>query len=68
MLDAFDRALIVFTQSGLPLVSDPYGAVGDIGATREEVMAPHGDKLAQGHPAASGSFPITTSSAYPPTA
>ena len=49
MLDAFDRALIKATQSGLPLVSDPYGAVArDIGATREEVMARLTALLAQG--------------------
>ena len=39
-LDAIDRALIVATQSGLPLVARPYQLVGEqVGVTGEEVMA-----------------------------
>jgi DNA-binding Lrp family transcriptional regulator len=38
-LDAVDRALIVATQGGLPLVARPYQAIGDqIGITGEEVV------------------------------
>lgn len=49
MLDAFDRALIKATQTGLPLVSDPYGAIAaEIGATRDEVMTRLGALLASG--------------------
>ena len=39
-LDAIDRALIVATQGGLPLVARPYQLVGEqIGVSGEEVMA-----------------------------
>ena len=39
-LDAVDRALIVATQGGLPLVARPYHVVGEqIGIAAEEVMA-----------------------------
>ncbi|HRH15704.1 MAG TPA: Lrp/AsnC family transcriptional regulator, partial [Azonexus sp.] len=39
-LDAIDRALIVATQGGLPLVARPYQLVGEqVGVTGEEVMA-----------------------------
>lgn len=49
MLDAFDRALIKATQSGLPLDPDPYGALGQgLGASREVVMARLRELLAQG--------------------
>jgi DNA-binding Lrp family transcriptional regulator len=38
-LDALDRRIVVATQRGLPLVSDPYGAVAhDLDADRDEVM------------------------------
>jgi DNA-binding Lrp family transcriptional regulator len=38
-LDVTDRALIVATQGGLPLVARPYQAIGDqIGITGEEVV------------------------------
>jgi DNA-binding Lrp family transcriptional regulator len=38
-LDAVDRALIVATQGGLPLVARPYQVIGDqIGITGEEVV------------------------------
>ena len=33
-LDAIDRALIVATQGGLPLVACPYQAIGDRKSTR----------------------------------
>ena len=40
MIDEIDRALIVATQGGLPLVSRPYHAIGEqIGLAAEEVMA-----------------------------
>ncbi|MBL8419553.1 MAG: Lrp/AsnC family transcriptional regulator [Dechloromonas sp.] len=39
-LDAIDRALIVATQGGLPLVARPYHVVGEqIGIAAEEIMA-----------------------------
>lgn len=39
MIDAIDRALIVATQDGLPLVSRPYHAIaGRLGIAPEEVM------------------------------
>ena len=39
MIDEIDRALIVATQGGLPLVPRPYHAIGEqIGLTAEEVM------------------------------
>ena len=39
MIDAIDRALIVATQGGLPLVSRPYHALAEsLGLTAEEVM------------------------------
>ncbi len=39
-LDAVDRALIVATQGGLPLVARPYHVVGEqVGIAAEEVMA-----------------------------
>lgn len=39
MIDAFDRALIVATQGGLPLVARPYHAIGEqIGLPAMEVM------------------------------
>ena len=39
-LDAIDRALIVATQGGLPLVARPYQLVGEqVGIAGEEVMA-----------------------------
>ncbi len=39
MMDAIDRALIVATQDGLPLVSRPYHAIADrLGIAPEEVM------------------------------
>ena len=39
-LDAIDRALIVATQGGLPLVARPYQLVGEqVGVSGEEVMA-----------------------------
>lgn len=39
-LDAIDRAVIVATQGGLPLVARPYQLVGDqVGISGEEVMA-----------------------------
>lgn len=39
MIDAIDRALIVATQSGLPLVSRPYHAIGEeLGVGADEVM------------------------------
>ena len=38
-MDAVDRAIILATQEGLPLVSQPYHAVADrVGITPEEVM------------------------------
>ena len=38
-LDEIDRAMIVATQGGLPLVARPYQAVGEqIGITGDEVM------------------------------
>lgn len=39
-LDATDRAIVVATQGGLPLVPRPYHAIGDqIGVSANEVMA-----------------------------
>lgn len=39
-LDATDRAIIIATQGGLPLVPRPYHAVGEgVGVSGEEVMA-----------------------------
>lgn len=39
-LDAVDRAIVVATQAGLPLVPRPYHAVGErLGLSGEEVMA-----------------------------
>jgi len=38
--DAVDRAIVVATQGGLPLVARPYHAIGDqVGVSGEEVMA-----------------------------
>ena len=38
--DSVDRAIVVATQGGLPLVSRPYHAVGaEIGVSGEEVIA-----------------------------
>jgi len=38
--DAVDRAIVVATQGGLPLVARPYHAIGEqIGVSGEEVMA-----------------------------
>jgi len=40
LLDSVDRALVAATQSGLPLVPEPYHAVAQkLGITPEEVMA-----------------------------
>jgi siroheme decarboxylase len=40
MSDATDRAIVVATQRGLPLVARPYHAIGEqIGVSGEEVMA-----------------------------
>jgi DNA-binding Lrp family transcriptional regulator len=40
MSDATDRAIVVATQGGLPLVARPYHAIGEqIGVSGEEVMA-----------------------------
>ena len=40
MSDAIDRAIVVATQGGLPLVARPYHAIGEqIGVSGEEVMA-----------------------------
>ena len=39
-LDAIDRAIVLATQAGLPLVPDPWGAVGkSLGLAGEEVRA-----------------------------
>lgn len=39
MIDATDRALIVATQGGLPLVSDPYRVIAEqLGISSDEVM------------------------------
>ena len=49
LLDAIDRALIVATQGGLPLVARPYEAVGvQIGISGEEVMHRLQSMLASG--------------------
>lgn len=38
-LDATDRAIVLVTQAGLPLVPDPWGAVGrELGMSGEEVL------------------------------
>lgn len=38
-LDATDRAIVLATQAGLPLVPDPWGAVGlEVGMSGEEVL------------------------------
>jgi DNA-binding Lrp family transcriptional regulator len=40
MLDAIDRSIVAATQSGLPLVEEPYGAVAaSVGIEAAEVMA-----------------------------
>lgn len=47
--DEIDRALIVATQGGLPLVSEPYRALGDeLGITPDEVIRRLGRMLEQG--------------------
>ncbi|SEK75913.1 Lrp/AsnC family transcriptional regulator [Halomonas daqiaonensis] len=39
-LDAADRAIVLVTQAGLPLVPDPWGAVGrEVGMSGEEVLS-----------------------------
>ncbi|MGM0981982.1 MAG: AsnC family transcriptional regulator [Pseudomonadota bacterium] len=39
-LDAIDRAIVLATQAGLPLVPDPWGAVGqEVGMSGEEVLS-----------------------------
>ena len=49
LLDAVDRALIVATQAGLPLVSEPYRSIGEqIGIPASEVMARLQSLLARG--------------------
>lgn len=48
-LDAIDRALIVATQGGLPLVARPYQAIGEqIGIAGDEVMRRLQSMLASG--------------------
>lgn len=47
--DDIDRALVVATQGGLPLVSEPYRALGDgLGIPAEEVIQRLGRMLDQG--------------------
>ena len=49
MLTAADRALIAATQTGLPLVADPYGALAaTLGRSRDDVIAALSCLLAEG--------------------
>lgn len=63
--DSVDRAIVVATQGGLPLVSRPYHAVGaEIGVSGEEVIARLRQMLASGAVRRIGAVPNHYSLGY----